>query len=181
MRCVQEFFPGRKVNIVAHSMGAMVARRYVLDFPNNHDVNALITVGGPLMGGPKLLYVLETGDFVDFVSKATLKDIIGSFTSAHEIIPGQAWLDLGGTNLLAEELYDLDGNGSGVDVFSYPWLIKLINQRYGSSSFQPGTAGQAFRSYQAAGGTQDDWRNDRTGVKYFHIYGVKSVPDSVGR
>jgi uncharacterized repeat protein (TIGR01451 family) len=181
VRCVQEFYPGRKVNIVAHSMGAMVARRYILDFPNDHQVNALITVGGPLLGGPKLLYVLETGDFVDFIAKGTLKDMIASFTSAHEIIPAQSWLDLGGYYIVAEELYDLDGNGSGVDVFDYPRLIKLANQRYGSASFQPGTASKNFRMYQATKGSQDDWRNDQTGVKYFHIYGVKSVPDSIGQ
>lgn len=181
VRCVQEFFPGRKINIVAHSMGSMVARRYILDFGADSQINAVITVGGPLLGGPKLLYVLETGDFVDFVARSTLKDMIASFTAAHEIIPGPTWLDLGGLFILTEEFYDLDGNGSGVDVFSYPQLIKLIDERYGSSAFQPGSAGRAFRTYQNAIGAQDDWRNDRSGVKYFHIYGVKSVPDSVGQ
>src|SRR5439155_5266811 len=40
--CVQQFYPDTKVNILAHSMGSLLARRYILDNPGK--VKKFITI-----------------------------------------------------------------------------------------------------------------------------------------
>jgi pimeloyl-ACP methyl ester carboxylesterase len=53
VRCIQDFYPGTDVDIVAHSQGGLVARRYVLDNPTSHHVKKMITVGTPWLGAPR--------------------------------------------------------------------------------------------------------------------------------
>ncbi len=52
--CVHRYHPGQQVNIVTHSMGGLVARRYIIDNPGS--VNKLITVAAPFLGSPKPLF-----------------------------------------------------------------------------------------------------------------------------
>jgi pimeloyl-ACP methyl ester carboxylesterase len=183
--CVQKFYSDSNtgINLLTHSMGSLLARRYILDHPNvddpNHlNVNALITIGAPWLGGPKLTHVLETGDFVPFfiAFDATIRNIAGSFTAAHQLLPGRAWFELGGPAVYGEDGFDLDGDGNSFELYSdYDHYIDVINQRHSRSGFHPGTAGDAFHSYaNAQGDRQDNWQEDGTGVKYYHIYGVQS-------
>ncbi|MEZ4638016.1 MAG: hypothetical protein R2856_24155, partial [Caldilineaceae bacterium] len=62
--CVRRLYPGVDVDILAHSMGGLVARRYILDAADEHHVNRLITIGSPFLGAPKAIYVLESGKFL---------------------------------------------------------------------------------------------------------------------
>lgn len=77
--CVQQFYSGTKVNILAHSMGGLLARRYILDNPGTHNVDKLITIASPWLGAPKGIHVLETGKFPPvtplLVLADTLKDL----------------------------------------------------------------------------------------------------------
>jgi len=60
--CVQRLYtPDTKVNILTHSMGGLVARRYILDNPQTHSVDKHITIAAPWLGAPKAIYTLETG------------------------------------------------------------------------------------------------------------------------
>ena len=90
--CVQKFYPGTKVNILAHGMGSLLARRYILDNLSDHKVNKLITVGAPWLGAPKAVNVLETGDFFDFfaldwLNSGRLKSLAEFFPGVHESTP----------------------------------------------------------------------------------------------
>ncbi|MDA1347999.1 MAG: hypothetical protein O3A47_03915 [Chloroflexi bacterium] len=102
IRCVREFYPDSDVDIVAHSMGSLLSRRYILDNPDDHYVNALITIGGPFLGAPKLLYVLESGDFLDPpismlpTVNSTFKHLTHSFTGAHQLLPSRKYFELAG-------------------------------------------------------------------------------------
>ncbi len=62
--CVKKFYPNKKVRIITHSMGSLVARRYALLYPNDNDVDKIITIAGPWLGAPKGIYSLETGSFI---------------------------------------------------------------------------------------------------------------------
>ena len=99
--CVQQFFPNTKVDIIAHSMGGLLSRRYVLDNPNDHHIDKLITVGTPWLGSPKLLHVLETGEFIrvgviNIAAGPDIKYIAPSLIGAHQTLPSRAYQDLGG-------------------------------------------------------------------------------------
>lgn len=179
--CVQKFYPNTKVNLVAHSMGGLVARRYILQYNNPNNVNALISVSSPYLGSGKVVWVEETGEYVFFVWASTLLNVVGSFNGASELLNTQAWYDMGGAPALIEDGQDLLGDGKTNEQFSYPMLVQYMNSAHGQQGFNPGTANQTFHSYTNGGNGQDDWRSDTTGVKYFHIAGEGLQPDTINQ
>lgn len=181
IKCVQKFYPNTKVNLVAHSMGGLVARRYIISNPGTHPVNALISVGSPWLGASKLVWVEETGQFIFFVWASAIFDIIGSFNGASELMNSQAWYDIGGKPALVENGQDLNGNGNYYEKFTYPMLVDYMDAKKGKDGFLPGTQNQTFHSYVNSGNQQDDWRTDTTGVKYFHIVGAGLLPDTTNQ
>ncbi len=179
--CVQQFYPNTNVNLVAHSMGGLVGRRYILDNPGTHHVNAYVSVATPFLGSGKVVWVEETGQYVFFVWASTLLNVVGSFNGASELLNSQAWYDLGGAPALVENGQDLNNNGKTNEQFSYPMLVNYMDTAKGKEGFLPGTQNQNFHSYTNGGNSQDDWRNDTTGVKYFHIVGEGLVPDTINQ
>ena len=182
--CVREFYPGSDVDIVAHSMGSLLSRRYILDNAGDHHVNALITIGGPFLGAPKLLYVLETGDFLGPPLSAlpgvnsTFKHVTGSFRGAHQLLPSSKYFELANElaapDPMTEKDRDLNGDGD-FEVLSYTEVLGVVDQRYGREGFAPGSTNDAFHQ-----GGQDDWRGDTSGVKYFHIVGKQAGHNTIG-
>jgi pimeloyl-ACP methyl ester carboxylesterase len=172
--CIQQFYPDSKVNIIAHSMGSLVARRYILDNPGK--VKKLITIAGAWLGAPKSVYTLETGD-ADFsrllVWHSTLRRLSKFFKSIQELIPSESYFDIG-ERPFAEQ-GDFNRNGVPDETYSYSQEIALLNQRYPQS--MPGSVNLAFHSYPG----QDDWRSDNTGVEYHHILGVQHINQTIGR
>ena len=58
-----------EVDIVAHSMGGLIAARYIADGERSgqgNRVRTLITLGTPYLGSPKVPYVFATGNMIDF-------------------------------------------------------------------------------------------------------------------
>lgn len=167
--CVRAYYPNDDVAILAHSNGGLLARRYILDNPDQHHVDKLITYGSPWLGAPKMLYVLESGEMglPPFVLRSTIKYIAGSFSGAHELLPSQAYQELGGAPVVVEEGWDWNENGEWFEeIDSYFHLAAAIDERYGGQGFEPGVANALFHLAE-----QDDWRLDASGVEYFHLYG----------
>lgn len=54
-----------KVDIVAHSMGGLLARKYI-ESGHQNDVDQLITIGTPQLGAPKSYLMWEGGEFLGF-------------------------------------------------------------------------------------------------------------------
>jgi len=189
--CVQQFHPNSKVDILAHSMGGLVARRYILDNyilenPGAHNVARLVTIGTPWLGAPKLYYVMETGDFPGLSGleyfllpddiKRAYKALIEFFPGAHQLLPSRLFFELGfpsGTPF-REEGWDINSNRRTIEDYSYDDFIRLLNDRFRSA---PGSTGLQFHDRPR----QDDWRNDNTGVQYLHIVGIKKRADTIGR
>lgn len=162
--CVQKFHPGKKINIITHSMGSLIARRYILKNPKDHMVDKLITFGAPWLGAPKGLYVLETGDFglpSFLVSQETIKRVAEFSPGIGALMPGQAYFDLAGSPLYF--------------VNSYNQFIDWLNQRFPRG--RPGEAVRTLRDYPG----QEDWRNDQSGVQYYHIYGQQAIARTIGK
>jgi len=201
--CVRKFYPDTDVDLIAHSMGGLVARRMILDFRDQHHIHQLITIGTPWLGAPKTTYILETGDFAPIVTDSTAKTIVGSFTGAHELFPGPAYYTLStAANILAqvslfpapfrEDGLDVNNNLNDQESYTRSMLRDMTNQRYGYSDTNPGTpnqnirylpgsAGEYFHTYNTATGAQDDWRGDATGVQYIHIVGEQAINDTIGQ
>ncbi|MDT5155764.1 MAG: hypothetical protein QOH51_121 [Acidobacteriota bacterium] len=165
--CIQRFYPGTKVDVLTHSMGGLLARRYIIVNPTDHAVDRLITVAAPWLGAPKAINVMETGEYDGLnriMRKSTLKSLSEFFPSAHQLLPSRLYFGLGGRP------YTKDGT-----VFAdYNQFTATFNAEFARSS--PVNAGKTFHDRSG----QDDWRTDQSGVKYYHIYGQRHVADTIG-
>ncbi|MCW5961705.1 MAG: hypothetical protein KIS76_16195 [Pyrinomonadaceae bacterium] len=194
VECIRVFHPGGRVNIVAHSMGGLVARRYVLDNPSNHGIGKLITIGSPFLGAPKAIHALETGNFIapafeatiteqgaNFAVASYLKAALKTFPGPIQLLPSERYFDLN------ESHRSLVGFRSPLSVRKYSWSNEeqysyaqtnsWLNRRH--ETF-PGITSQAFHSFDYQG-LQDDWRTDTSDVNYFHIYGLQNANLTVGQ
>ncbi len=89
-----------QVDIVAHSMGGLLARRYIAD--NHQDkVNKLIEVGVPHLGSPQMFYQLMYGltlgkSFLNFfnigIDSLSVKKLLTNFPSAYVLLPSEEYL-----------------------------------------------------------------------------------------
>lgn len=189
VECVQLFYPNTKVNIVTHSMGGLIARRYILKYPNNHSVDKLVTIVAPWLGAPKAIYTLETGRFffneltgfvgypkkladisplvLDFRLQEKMKELAEFFPAVHELIPSRAY------HQLSEAPYKPTVGSP----YTYEQLKNWLDQQHPNLRSKPGTRNANFHDFPS----QDDWRGDSTGVKYYHIYGKQNHNVTPGR
>lgn len=172
-----------KVDIIAHSNGGLVARRFILDNPGL--VEKCITIGTPWLGAPKGIIALETGDFDDFamnlvVSKETLRDLAEHFPGVQQLMPSKAYFDLG-AHPIRERNWDANTNGTIGGDYTYTDYKNLFDAiLHPNAGSNPIATNEAFHGFATALGSQDDWRSDSTGVEHSFIYGVQAVPRTIG-
>lgn len=194
IECIRAIYPASDVNIVAHSMGGLLSRNYILQNPGrvNHHVKNLITIGSPWLGAPRAIHAIETGSFIgaaftdgislsdrsrnqfsasfsNLLFSAQIKQIIEGFPGAHQLLPSPNYFALGGNPLRID----------GVN-YNFAQTRDWLNSRH--PAFSPGTSGEVFHSFMDSNGNkQDDFRNDTTGVNYYHLYGRQVSNLTVGR
>lgn len=114
-----------EVILVAHSMGGLVASKYLANSSTNRNkVNKLITIGTPYTGSVKLLDVAETGDMGMainvFAPKENLKALMANFHCTYQLAPTTRYGDNYGAYIKAGTV-----NKSGSAARSYysqlPW------------------------------------------------------------
>jgi pimeloyl-ACP methyl ester carboxylesterase len=201
--CIQRIHPGAKVDIVAHSMGGLLARRMILDtesqMPGPHPlVRRLITAGSPFWGAPKANYMMETGDIFGLprvsavfgyfnpliqIMRVTARD----FPAVHQLLPSKAFFDNAPANLkpfgeggpgllgLGEWRYwDINGSLRREDDYTYNTYKAMMDTDRPFSAVKPMTTNETFHSHaNQFGSKQDDWGNDATGVVYYHLVGAE--------
>lgn len=77
----------RRVIVVAHSMGGLVARYWLGPLGGADDCAALITLGTPHRGAPKALDVLANGLKVGPVRLAGITELLRQWPSVYELLP----------------------------------------------------------------------------------------------
>ena len=187
VRCVQKLYDDNTdVDIVAHSQGGPLARRYLLNHPTSHHVKKFISIASPWLGAPKAINVLETGEFSDpsmpiylkdyfidpvkdFGTRRIFKYLTKYYPGEHELIPSRAYFKLAGS----PSPYIFNNKS-----LSYDETVSLLDAQFSSS---PGSRGRTFHDHSG----QDDWSDPNnpvnTNVEYHHLYGVKTVKaDTVG-
>lgn len=181
MGCVQQFHPEAKVNVLAHSMGGVLARRYIIDNPAQHRVNSLVTMGTPWLGAPKMLFVLESGHFLPFVASGPgVKAAVETMPALHQLLPSRASLALGAPPPLGEAGRDFDGDGRDDEFYDFDKLVDVLNHKH--PGFAPGTTGDRFHGHALGSSAQDDWQDDASGVDYYHLFGQEgseTTPEQV--
>lgn len=98
-----------KVYIVAHSMGGLVANRYIA-MGNGNKVAKLITIGTPYMGSPKALYSLETGDLgLDWylpTFTGEMKQLGIRSNAAYQLLPSERYFNDLNTYYFSKDFFD---------------------------------------------------------------------------
>ncbi|MFN8532548.1 MAG: hypothetical protein U0556_03285 [Dehalococcoidia bacterium] len=179
--CIQKFYPGTKVNVMTHSMGGLVARSHILQSGASSNINALITVAGPWLGGPKVPYILQTGDWVDIIPASALKKVAGSFNAVAQLLASSTYFSVTAALQPSPIVQDAYCLASGATNCTGPLTptayVSALNSAYGQQGFLPGSTGQVYHSASVSGTNNsiDDWRGDTSGVKYYHIVGVQAA------
>lgn len=174
IQCVKQFYPpGTDIDLVAHSQGGLIARRYILQSQirnEPHNIGKVLTIASPFLGAPEATYKLYTGGGFDALSVAAspsnIKFLAPSFPSMHQLLPSRTYQDLEG--IVVAESGDVNANGIPDEIYSFNQNISQLNADFPNTS--PGTVGAGFHDLTG----QDDWRLDQSGIDYFHIVGEQS-------
>ncbi|MDD4902159.1 MAG: hypothetical protein PHE24_03405 [Patescibacteria group bacterium] len=105
----------KKVDIIAHSMGGLIAKAYIKKFGSS-TIDKLITIATPNLGSPRASKGLLYGDNMDIgafgvyiLNEATMKEISQNIPSIYQLLPSQEYLNLSGSYIA--DIYDADNNG----------------------------------------------------------------------
>ncbi len=171
VQCVQQFYPpGTKINVIAHSMGGLVVRRYILQSQTRnepHKLGKVITLATPYLGATEAIYKIYTGGSWEFpfsyvvVSPSNIKFLAPHMPSMHQLFPSRTFRELYGG--IIEENGDVNGNGIPNENYSFSQIVSKLNSDFPGTT--PGTVGAEFHDFDG----QDDWRNDQSGIKYYHL------------
>lgn len=122
-----------EVVLVAHSMGGLVAGKYLANSSTNRSkTTALITLGTPFVGAAKCIDVMETGEMITFsllgidinLFKNTIKDMSKNCYAAYQLLPTSKYYSITGT-------YPLSVNGTN---YSTTAMTQLQNTAWGKKS-----------------------------------------------
>ncbi|WP_052352934.1 alpha/beta fold hydrolase [Neobacillus dielmonensis] len=87
-----------KVSIVAHSMGGLIASKYLANKQSNADkVDKFITLGTPYYGAPKALYIMETGEVSSWIKNKVIakviKEMAPNMKSIYQLFPTKQYFE----------------------------------------------------------------------------------------
>lgn len=177
VQCIQRIYPSTKVDLIAHSMGGLLGRRYIISNPGNHSVRKFISIGSPFLGATEALQVAETGrpKMLDGILSRrvprqlgpdVIRRIAQESAAVHELFPSAGYFSLGGRPL-AEKTFDINGDGAVPQVYEYFDTFDFYNSRFLGSVY---STNQAFHGFTG----QDDWRMDSSNVEYHQLFGVQN-------
>lgn len=123
-----------KVIIVAHSMGGLVASKYIeKSTKNKKKVEKLITIGTPYLGTPKALYILETGilfeDNKDKVISESIQSIAPNLSSLYQLLPTSEYFSLNHTKYMQKQVVNILGLKIGETELNYEETKAILNKR----------------------------------------------------
>jgi pimeloyl-ACP methyl ester carboxylesterase len=197
---VEKYYPEEKVNIVTHSMGGLVARRYIIDHPGK--VNKLITIAAPFLGAAKPLYQMIYGKLsapayygkeaaqagvAEFLTGGPVLDMLAYYPGLHQLMASRGYYALGGPLYSIVETFSEAGGNlklpetkmvTFTELMGPGGVVDRLFPNPNANGSTPAKTNRDFHAYTANGNNQDDWSNDTTGVKYHHLIGVQSTNDT---
>lgn len=87
------------VDVVAHSTGGLLVKRYVMENPTTNHVRKAIFVGVPNLGAPKAVKVLMQGDNfgINGLSDSEMQKIAQNIPVTYDLSPSERYFDLKGS------------------------------------------------------------------------------------
>ncbi len=88
-----------KVNVIAHSTGGLLVKKYVVDNPADHHIGKAVFVGVPNLGAPKAVKVLLQGDNFNItgLNDEEIKKIAENMPVAYDLLPSRKYYDSAGS------------------------------------------------------------------------------------
>ncbi len=140
----------QKVDLVAHSMGGLVARNYIADPIKAQKVRKLITLGTPYLGAVDFLKNLmyggclrfEAGPFCLSLAPSEIKDVLQNMVGGFELAPSQKYFNFySGEDELHSFPFrderDIDTNGITGPLNYAQTKTLLTNLGYNTPLFDP--------------------------------------------
>jgi pimeloyl-ACP methyl ester carboxylesterase len=89
------------VDVIAHSTGGLIVKKYVMEHPTDHHIGKAVFVGVPNLGAPKALKVLLEGDNfgIPGLSDSEMQKIAKNMPVAYDLAPGQEYYNSLGSDL----------------------------------------------------------------------------------
>ncbi len=88
-----------RVDVVAHSTGGLLVKKYVVENPADHSIDKAVFVGVPSTGAPKAVKALVIGDGfgVPFLAEAEMKKIAKNLPVAYDLLPSESYYNAKGS------------------------------------------------------------------------------------
>ncbi len=114
------------------------------------------------------------GKIIDLVTTAAIRHVLRNFPGLHQLLPSRRYFEVASTRTaVREDGVDLNGNGAMHDPLTFVDFVRWLDNEFPDS--RPGSETDGFHTRQ-----QDDWRSDTRAVKYLHIVGEQSQPNTTG-
>lgn len=102
-----------RVDVVAHSTGGLVTKKYVIEHTADHHIGKAVFVGVPNLGAPKAYKALIQGDNFDILGLEGLemKKIAQNMPVAYDLAPTKEYVHQVGPFLRSVDIFPLNGGG----------------------------------------------------------------------
>ncbi|MBP1468741.1 hypothetical protein EYB53_023705 [Candidatus Chloroploca sp. M-50] len=174
VQCIRKFYgASARVNLLTHSMGGLVARRFIIEHPDA--VDQVMNVAPPFVGAPQAISSILFGELLWWggIGATTYKDLVENFPGPHELLPSRAYFELN-EFVFNETEWDANENGRYDGWYTYGQLVNMFSVQKDRSL--PGANNVIFHNYR--GGplnlSQDVWSDELTGIEYIHVAGLQS-------
>jgi pimeloyl-ACP methyl ester carboxylesterase len=158
-----------KVDVVAHSMGGLITKKYVMDKQADNHIGKAIFVGVPNTGAPKAVKVLLQGDNfgIPWLADSEIKKIAENMPASYDLLPSQKYYDSKGSFIKT----------INEDVGELQYLEKNLNYEEAKSFLTDGHALNSLALSNAENLHTQDFDNydlRTAGVDVYSINGCRS-------
>ncbi|MFA6551913.1 MAG: hypothetical protein WCT19_00235 [Candidatus Paceibacterota bacterium] len=157
-----------KVDIIAHSTGGLLVKKYAMDYPSDNHIDKAIFVGVPNLGAPKATKVLLEGDNfnIPFLSSDEMKKISENLPVSYDLAPSKEYTDRFGS-YFSITTYG-PGTASKIENLNFTDLRNLLSTGFNLNS-QGLSNSENFHSESF-----DNFDIRTAGVDLYSIVGCKS-------
>jgi len=158
-----------KIDVVAHSNGGLLVKKYVMENPESHNINKAIFVGVPNTGAVKAVKNLLQGDNfkIPWLADSEIKEISQNMPVAYDLLPSQEYYNDAGS-FVSLINYGTAGNPTIENDLDYSEFKSYLNDK-GLNS----TAMENSESLHTSNFDNYDLRD--AGVDLYNITGCKTA------
>ncbi|MFA5987959.1 MAG: hypothetical protein WC797_04920, partial [Candidatus Paceibacterota bacterium] len=156
-----------KVDVIAHSTGGLLVKKYAMEHPTDNHIGKAVFVGVPNLGAPKAVKTLLQGDNfgIPFLSDAEMKKISANLPVSYELSPSKEYVASNGGYVTTA---DYENGGFSTKNLDFNQTIGYLSGDHALNTFALTNAGvlhsQSFDVF--------DMRN--ANIDFYSIVGCKS-------